>query len=241
MRIAILVCSVDSSDFSHQYPNDGEKFVTLLGPLRPEWSFHPVAANEGVLPERADEYDGYIVTGSPKSNRAAAAWVKRLHAFIMALDEARRPTVGICFGHQAIAEALGGRLQENPGESEAERFHAGVARLHLCAALPWMDPPADTLDLYTAHGEQVTNLPPTARLVGWNHRCPVAAFTVGEHMLGCEFHPELYRDFIRAMIVSRADDLDEAFVEARLAEIEGETQGPLFGRWIVNFLEGVRT
>ena len=237
MRIGILVCSTDSSGFSEQYPNDGEKFVALLQPLRPDWSFHAVAVNENVLPGLVSDHDAYIVTGSPKSNQADDDWVERLHGFIRKLDAARVPTVGICFGHQAIALALGGRVQENPGENETERFHAGIATVQVNEREPWMEPWRERLRLFCAHGEQVTNLPSQARLLGWNHRCPVAMLGVGDHMMAVEFHPESYRDFMRAMVVSRSGELDEGFVEEKLAEIEGETDGPLFAQWMVRFLE----
>ena len=241
MRIAILVCSTDSSGFSEQYPNDGEKFVTLLQPIRPDWSFHAVPVNENVLPGLVSDHDGYIVTGSPKSNQESDDWVERLHAFIRKLDEARAPTVGICFGHQAIAAALGGRLQENPGDTTAESFNIGVETLHLVSEEPWMKPPRDALSLYAAHAEQVTRLPKSARLIGWSHDCPVASFVVGErgreHMLACEFHPEIYRDFIRAMIVSKESDLGSDVVAAKLEEIETETDGAVMGEWMARFLE----
>lgn len=237
MRVAILVCSTDSSDFSKQYPNDGEKFVALLQPIRPDWTFHPVHVTDNVLPGLVSDHDAYIVTGSPKSNQANDDWVERLHAFIRKLDEARAPTVGICFGHQAIAAALGGKLQENPGDTTADSFNIGVERLHLVAREPWMEPAHDTLDLYAAHAEQVTRLPLSARLLGWSHDCPVAAFAVGDHMLACEFHPELYRDFIRAMIVSKEGDLGEEVVAQKLEEIERETDGPVFAEWMARFFE----
>ena len=240
MRVAILVCSTDSSGFSEQFPNDGEKFVALFGPIRPDWSFHAVPVVDDVLPGLVEDYDAYIVTGSPKSNTASDPWVARLHAFIRKVHAKRVPMLGICFGHQAIAEALGGRLQPNPGESETESFHVGVAAMRVCAREGWMEPWRDTLRLYTAHSEQVTNMPAGARLLAWHPRCPVAMMAVDDHMLSVEFHPESYRDFMRAMIVSRADELDGAFVEEKLHEVEGETDGPVLAGWMASWLDMAR-
>ena len=186
------------------------------------------------------DHDGYIVTGSPKSNSEKSDWVERLHGFIRKLDEARAPTIGICFGHQAIAEALGGRLQPNPGDDERERFHGGVATLHVSAREPWMEPWRERLSLFAAHEEQVTRLPPSARLLGWSHDCPAAFLAVGDHMMACEFHPEGYRDFMRALVASKAEESGEDGTAEMMREIEGKTDAGLFGEWMARFLDRER-
>ena len=211
MNIAILACADDASDHADHYPNDGEKFVALLGPLRPDWTFHSVPVHEDVLPGLVSDHDAYIVTGSSHSNTSEHAaerlWVGRLHAFLRRVDEARVPVVGICFGHQALAAALGGAVEKLPGASVAERTHVGTATMRMVAREAWMEPWRESLTLYCAHEEQVTRLPERARLLATHPRCPVAAFAVDDHIVACEFHPELYEDYLVSKLREMADDL----------------------------------
>ena len=240
MRIAILDCSPGGSDHAGHYPNDGEKYVALLGPLRPDWSFHTVPVHENVLPGLASDHDAYVISGSARSNCEDDGWVDRLHDFIRKLDEARVPTVGICFGHQAIALALGGAVAELPGEDEGERIHVGMAEMSVCAREPWMEPWRESARLRCLHEEQVVRLPERARLLAWHHECPVAMFAVESHMLGCEFHPEVHADYLVSKIRSQTDVLGEE--KAAWAEdgAKGDADGAVVGEWMVRFIERAR-
>ena len=109
LHIAVLLSNDDTSPFAAQFPNDGQKVVQLLQPLRPNWSFEVLPVKDGVLPSGPEAFDGYVITGSPASvNDDALPWVGHLLDFIRAVDAARQPLIGLCFGHQAVARALGG-------------------------------------------------------------------------------------------------------------------------------------
>lgn len=234
MRIAILVASEEKSDVLKQYPNRGEKIAALFGPIRSDWSFEARDVVEHDWPG-VDEYDAFVVTGSPHSVRDDEAWIERLHGFLRALDRDRAPFLGICFGHQCWARALGGEVAANPngtiiGVQEVE-FEREV----------WMDPwPLDLngrLALYSAHSEQVRRTPPGTRAIARAPGCPIAAMRTGDHALTVEYHPEIYRDFSVAQIRSMASSLDEDTVRHALSDAERETHGPLFGKWAARFLE----
>ena len=113
-RIAVLLTSNDTSAFSRRFPNDGEKIRDLLGPLRPDWTFSIWAVKDGQFPPWAAAADGYVITGSPASVHDSLAWIGTLKTWILDLNAARVPLVGLCFGHQAIALALGGRVERSP-------------------------------------------------------------------------------------------------------------------------------
>ena len=238
MNIAILVCSDDGSDHAAHFPNDGEKYVALFGPVRPEWSFHAVPVHRDVLPGLVSDHDAYVITGSSHSNTSSQPWVERLHRFLVQVDEARVPCVGICFGHQALAQALGGAVEPLPGETAAERTHVGAATMRIARREPWMDPWHEELTLFCAHEEQVTRLPERARILATHSRCPVAMYAMGDHIAACEFHPEVYEDYLVGKIRSMNGDLgEEAAADAEAQAKAAETQGPVLGRWFANFLD----
>lgn len=115
MHIAILMANTDESEFAQRHPKDGKKFARLIGPLRPDWRFTTIAVKDGEFPADLSGYDGFIITGSPASVHDEEPWVHRLMQVIRDIRAADLPLFGACFGHQAIAKALGGRVGKNPG------------------------------------------------------------------------------------------------------------------------------
>ena len=75
-----------------------------------EFTSYPV--NRQQYPSHIDEVDGYIITGSKSSVYDNEPWIAELHHFIGALHNSNKKTVGICFGHQIIASALGGKVEK---------------------------------------------------------------------------------------------------------------------------------
>lgn len=214
MHLAILMANTDDSDFAHAHPGDGEKWRRLIARVRPDWQLTTVPVKDGVFPDDPSAFDGFIVTGSPASVNDPDPWVGRLLALIRDLAAARRPVYGACFGHQAIALALGGRVGDNP-----DGWVFG--RVDSTAALPWQDTPR-ALSLYAAHREQVTALPPGARPLGKAEGCPVAGFAIGRHVLTTQYHPEMTPDFIAALV----DHLDGTLPPEVIARARASLTAP---------------
>ena len=130
-HIAILLTCVDPEDYAKQFPDDGEKFRQLLQPFRPDWTFTTVPVKDNVFPEQPEQYNGYVVTGSPKSVNDSDAWIERLMDFIRQVEARKLPLFGACFGHQAIAKALGGKV-----EKSNKGWGLGIAPTHFTSHLP---------------------------------------------------------------------------------------------------------
>ena len=146
MRIAVLLTNDDTSAFAAHFPNDGQKVVQLLQPLRPSWTFEVVPVKDGVLPASAQAFDGYVITGSPASvNDDSLPWVGQLLGFIREVHAARQPLIGLCFGHQAVARALGGQVVRN-----AAGWGLGTAATHWAQPRAWMHPPRAATTLMAA-------------------------------------------------------------------------------------------
>jgi GMP synthase-like glutamine amidotransferase len=153
--------------------------------------------------------------------------IRRRHA-------AGRKVVGLCFGHQLIARALGGHVGKQP-----QGLRLGTAWTHLTHHAPWMDPPKDALRLLAAHEDQVFEAPPGAQVLGGDALCPVGLMTVGPHVLGTQYHPELSLDFMADLLHALAPRLPPA-ITARASEDLASGQpmhAETFGRWIARFIE----
>ncbi len=234
--IGILVTNTDNSDFAQKHPDDGEKFTRLLQQVRPEWQYRIYDCTEGVLPASANACDGYVIGGSPASVNDDDAWIGGLLDFIRLLHATKTPAVGCCFGHQAIATALGGTVGKNPGG-----WGFGVAITNFSEQLHWMQPADKTLNLYAAHGEQVTVLPPEAKVVGGDAFCPTASMVVGKHFFTTEYHPEMTKEFFVELTHAFEKYIGKEIAEVARAQAETPTDGLHFAEWMARFLEMPRT
>jgi len=236
LRLAVLLTNNDTSAFAAHFPNDGQKVVQLLQPLRPDWSFEVVPVKDGVLPASPAVFDGYVITGSPASvNDDSLHWVGPLLAFIRAVHAARLPLVGLCFGHQAVARALGGQVVRN-----AAGWGLGTAPTHWQTTRPWMQPAQSTTTLMAAHNEQVTRMPEGAVCLGGSDFCPIGSMQIGQHIWTTQFHPEMPLVFMQALLGFLADKLDAETMARAHASLANAADVPLFGHWMAQFFEHAR-
>ena len=154
------------------------------------------------LPE-GDAAAAIVVTGSSAMVSEREPWSERAAAWLGSAVHAGTPVLGICFGHQLLAHALGGRVERNPRGREmgtvSVRARDGAADDALFASLPGV------LRVQATHQESVTALPPVARLLAESDGDPHHAFAVGERAWGVQFHPEFDADVMRTYLVERSD------------------------------------
>ena len=236
LRIAVLLTNNDTSAFAAHFPNDGQKVVQLLQPLRSDWVFEIVPVKDGVLPASVQAFDGYVITGSPASvNDDTLPWVAQLLGFIREVHAARQPLIGLCFGHQAVARALGGQVARN-----AAGWGLGTAATHWAQPRAWMRPPRAATTLMAAHNEQVTRMPEGAECLGGSDFCPIGSMQIGQHIWTTQYHPEMPLAFMQALLAFLADKLDADTLARAHASLGQAADVPLFGQWMVQFIEQVR-
>lgn len=235
MHIGILVTNTDRSDFAKARASDGEKFTTLLHPLRTDWQFTPVQVVDGEFPKSVSDFDGYVIGGSPASVNEAEPWIETLFDFIREINRKAIPTVGVCFGHQAIAKALGGHVGKNPGG-----WGWGLAATHFQTHEKWMMPDKKIINLFAAHNEQVTDLPESAEILGGSDFCPVGSFSVGDHIMTTQYHPEMDLKFFAELTHDLKTYIGRDIAEAALRSTTTAADTASFAHWMVQFLEQKR-
>lgn len=225
MHIAVLMANTDESEFAARHPKDGAKFAALLHEVRPDWRVSVYSVKDGQFPAAGARYDGWIITGSPASVHDADAWVGQLFGLIRQIVDSGVPLFGACFGHQAIAAALGGVVGYNPagwvfGMTETEMG-------------------GQPLRLYAAHKEQVLRLPAGAVVVGGNADCPVGSFAIGRGVLTTQYHPEMTPEFIAALVQELRGQLPDAVVDRAAQSLDSVADRAAIAARIVQFFEGV--
>jgi GMP synthase (glutamine-hydrolysing) len=185
------------------------------------WATHDMRTDRP-LPE-VHNADAFVITGSSSSVTERAPWMLRTEAFIRAVAGARRPMLGICFGHQLIAQALGGEVTRNPlGREMGAMRVSRTADDALFAGLP------RAFDIHGTHVDAVARLPPGAEVLATTPRDPHAAFRVGPWIKGVQFHPEFDADVMRGYLTARAEAVraEGGDPDALLAGVHAPTRGP---------------
>ena len=225
MKVGLLECD----DVVGRFPEVKGGYREMFAALLPGISFRYYEAHRGHLPSSASECDAWMCTGSKYSVYDGSAWIADLAAFIRSLD---RPYVGICFGHQMLAHAMGGEVAK-----AKQGWGVGVLPLKVLQHEAWMDPPAESVRIQHMHQDQVLRLPGKSVLLGTSPHCEIGMFRVGETMLGIEGHPEFTVEYGAALIRARRAQIGEPGAQRALESLKGKTDSPVVGRWIEGFLK----
>jgi len=233
LRLGLLVCGRLPDDFVTALGGEYlETFGRLFDVDDVDATIVPYSVFDGEFPGDIESVDGWITTGSPESVYDDEPWIHELADFVRTVHGVV-PLVGICFGHQMIAHALGGTAGRSP-----RGWGVGARPTYVVEAEPWMEPLLETVHLYYSHGDQVLSLPPGGRVLAGSPHCPVGIMQVGETTLGIQGHPEFSRAFADMLITVHEPDLSPDEVAAARAGIDHPTDEATIARWITQFITG---
>ncbi len=233
MRIGILKTDSVRDEFQPEFGDYPAMFRAMLmgGADDTPLEFRDYDVQRGEYPRTLDECDVYLITGSRESVYDDQPWIHRLGEFVRELDAARHKLVGICFGHQLIAHVLGGKTQ--PAE---QGWAVGVQDTCVLSPQQWMQPYRERFGLLSSHKDQVVDLPTRAQRFASTALCPNSGFTIDEHILTFQGHPEFVKGYSHALMDLRRATLGEERYCEGVASLEQTVHPSLIGRWIINFV-----
>ena len=229
LTIGTLEAGAVAAEFSGHLGSFTEAFRNFLAPGGEGPVLRPYRCYQGEFPRAGDACDGWLITGSAASVYDGDDWIAELEAFTRAAAKIR-PVVGICFGHQLVAQAFGGTVTKAPG------WGIGVHRHNLAAAPGWMQPPLSGISLLASHQDQVVAPPPGAAVLGGSEFCPVGVMTVGPNVLSIQNHPEMTKAFAAELYQSRRDRMGGGPVDRAMDSLQSPTDEAAVAAWILNFL-----
>jgi GMP synthase (glutamine-hydrolysing) len=232
-RVGLLECDHVDPRFRPIAGDYVDMFRTLFARRAPAAGIElvPYDVVGGVPPGDPRACDAWLCTGSRHGVGDGLAWVDDLAAFVRRVADAGVPFVGVCFGHQLLAHALGGRVGR-----ASTGWGAGVGRIVVDGDAPWMVPPAAKLALHFMHQDQVVEPPPGAEVLGRADHCPVALLAVGDRMMGVQAHPEFTGPYIDALLVDRVARIGEDEVAAARAGLSQTTDEATMAAWMARVL-----
>ncbi|ABD55833.1 type 1 glutamine amidotransferase [Jannaschia sp. CCS1] len=233
MHLATLMTNTDDSVFAQAHPKDGEKFAALIHSVRPGWQVTSFDVKDGVFPKDINAFDGVMITGSPASVLDDAPWVARLLQVIREAYAAETPLFGACYGHQAIALALGGEIGPNP-----DGWVFGLTHSTVTETAPWMEGLPRQFPQYGAHMEAVVRLPEGARVLSTSDACEITGFRIGDTVYTTQNHPEMTPQFIAALVAEYQDKLPDGVGAAAVASLTQDVDMAIYGETIARFFEG---
>jgi GMP synthase-like glutamine amidotransferase len=225
MVIGILECGSPPINLIPRFGTYAQMMRRMLGPER-EYTTFDVTAGE--LPTTETATAAYVITGSAAGVYDDLPWISALIRF---LQKTRRKAklVGICFGHQIMAEAFGGKA-----EKSSKGWGVGLQRYDvMAAAARWMDDVA-FVDAPASHQDQVVACPTDARVIASSNFTPYAGLNYGD-AISFQFHPEFSPAYAKALIEARRDRLG-SLAELALASYTQQNDCALLARWIGCFL-----
>jgi len=221
MLIGILETGHPPDDLRAALGSYREMFARMLTPYG--FDFQGWGVVDGEFPEDVHAADAWLLTGSRHGAYDDLPFIPPLEDFIRRAHAARVPLVGICFGHQIIAQALGGKVEKFAGGwsvgAQVYDFEGVPRRL-----MAW-------------HQDQVTALPPGAEVIGTSPFCRYAALRYGDLALTVQAHPEYGRAFIEGLIETRGRGVvPDAQLDAARASLDAALDAEAVAAQIAAFL-----
>lgn len=210
MKIGILQTGHTDNSLVSDYGDFDQMFRYLLADQGFHFKSYDVANCE--FPETVDEQDGWLITGSGKSVYEGLKWMTELEAFLRQAFSSNVPIVGICFGHQILAKALGGKVEKN-----ALGWNIGLQQYEQDGKT--IGPP-----IAVWHQDIVSELPETGVCIGSSKTCPNAVVLYGETAYSIQAHPEFSATFIRDLMKLREDQLPEPLIKEAICTMDQQME-----------------
>lgn len=236
MRLGILQTGHVPEDMIPAHGNYTEMFADRYQSVDPDLAVQGYAVVDNVFPDTVIECDAWLVTGSKHGVYDDLPWIAPLKTFLCEARAARVPLIGICFGHQIMAEAFGGRAEKSD-----KGWGCGVHDYDVTKPVSWMTP-TDRFSMYAMHQDQVTEIPDDATVLATSGFCSHAMLSYGDpdlpDAISIQPHPEFDETYARKLVEWRTGDvIPESRGLPALATFGRPVDGDAFVRWSLAFLE----
>ncbi|KAL2458220.1 Class I glutamine amidotransferase-like superfamily protein [Abeliophyllum distichum] len=242
-RFALLMAARDSDYVKKMYGGYFNVFVEALGDQGEKWDLFRVV--DGQFPDRDDlqNYEGFVISGSPHDAYGDEYWILELCFLLQTLFAMQKKVLGICFGHQVLCRALGGKV----GKAYSG-WDIGIRKVRFTENFSFygfldgsFDEIPPTLSIIECHQDEVCEVPVGAQVLACSDKTGVEMFIFGDNILGIQGHPEYTKDILDNLIdrLLSNNSIEKGFAEeAKLKLMKTEADRKYWEKICKSFLKG---
>jgi len=231
MKIGILEADILDDDVQRKYGSYADMFKEMFLAVDSNLSFVSYNMMSFERPLDIDECDAYLITGSKFSAYDKDQWISKLKALIVELVKHQKKLVGICFGHQVIANALGGEVKKSK-----KGWGVGCMLSDIKINKNWLKPIEKSFNLLVSHQDQVIKMPANAILVAGNNFCPVSSFIISDCVLCFQGHPEFNESYLKIIMKKRRDKIGAQGYKDAIDSLKKTPNSKEVAQCILNFI-----
>lgn len=239
--IGLLETGLVPDELSEHYESYPDMFRHLLSDNMPkDWIFKTFSPVQGEFPDKVSQCNAWLVTGSKFGVYEDIDWIHQLRAFLAEAYAKDRPIIGICFGHQLLAQALGGKVIKSP-----KGWGCGAHRYEWCTQPQWLKEAQksgmsneQSFAIQAYHQDQVVDLPKEAKVIAQSYFCDYAALAYQDKAISFQGHPEFASDYASDLFeLRKGTSLPDEIADAAIATKNTPLDQPLLAKAVIEFLK----
>lgn len=237
MQVTIIETGRAPGRLGEDFPRYPGMFMSLLGAADADFTFATAALPDGEALPEPSACEAVLITGSPFGVYDSTPWMDPLRNFIRGVFAAKRPMIGVCFGHQVIADAMGGDVRKSP-----KGWGVGRHVYEVTGKRDWMAGAGASVALSVSHQDQVITPPAGAATLARSAHTDHAMLAYTDApVMSLQGHPEFSDDFVAQLYAARrGKSLTDAQVDGAIASLNSPVDSVLVGQWMARFLKTAR-